>query len=105
MGIRDTIMTRMTTLRAREVDVGGEKIFVRPLSLADVSRVQQAFSAGDHTGAMAATIIGGVCDSEGKPVFTSVDADMIRDWPGDYATELAIAVNSTTPTEAQAAGN
>ena len=74
--------------RPKVVDVFGNEMYIKSLSLAEIGRIQGQVN-GDHYENLAKSIVTALCDADGKRALKDSDWKMVyNDWDGKLVTEL-----------------
>ncbi len=109
MSMRDVIMAAANAFKPTVVDVPelGGKVFVRPLTLAGLSRVQAARSKDPLLGNLIA-LIDCLCDENGTRLFSAADEETLAQLPVSLANklfEITTDVSALSPKTESAPGN
>ena len=78
--------------RPKAVDVFGNEMYIKSLSLSDIGRISSQ-SGGDHYENLAKSIVTALCDADGKRVLKDSDWKMVyNEWDGKMVSELGTIV-------------
>ncbi len=93
---REGLLASLKAFRPEALDVPelGETVFLRPLSLAGMSKLGSAKDEKDGSKVAVAVIIECVCDESGARLFTEADRESILQMPSGAATRIVEAVTS-----------
>lgn len=110
MSIRETILAATSQFQVRAIELPelGIAAFVRPLSLAGLSRFQATLAKDPARGPLI-MLIDCLCDDTGKRLFTAADEAALAELPSAVAQKLVETISEAsalTPTVvASAPGN
>lgn len=87
---KDILNGRPVPVKRIEVEEWGGEVFIRKLSHAAVARNS---NLSDDFDALINGCIDGVCDKDGKPIFTEADRKRLSEQPWDVITRVAAQIS------------
>jgi hypothetical protein len=106
MSLRDQILAASRKFKPAPVEIPelGGTVYVRPLSIGSVARLQ-VVQATDPGRASLFMIIESLCDEDGKRVLTADDEAAVLDWPVSVGETLAKAIMTQSGIDGKDAGD
>lgn len=89
--MRNDILDRLKTGKPAEYDWEGQKVFVRTLTITDLRKLADTKDCPEEN-----WIIAGVCDQDGKPLFTQEDINVLSESNVDLISLAQIVIDHNT---------